>query len=187
MVVFNISPKLTIIFRGLIRRGLFRECWQATNITAILKGTPSPDRGSYCPISITTTLSMVYEKLVSYKLKKYGFRPAAQCAYRKGLCCKVALPTIFHHLQRSLDTGMESYIVQLEHSAAFDRVSRSGLVFKLKSIVVGGSVLFICREFLYNSRQRAELDGAISKWIPIAPGVPQGCVLGPLLFILYTS
>ena len=53
-----------------------------------------------------------------------------------------ALLTISHYLQKSLDTGMESYIVQPDFSAAFDRVSHRGLIFKLKSIGVGGSVLF---------------------------------------------
>ena len=83
-------------------------------------------------------------------------------AYRKGLGCTDALLTISHHLQKSLDTGIESYIVQLDFSAAFDRVSHSGLLFKLKSIGVGGGVLLsICREFS-NRRQRVVVDGATS-------------------------
>ena len=67
---------------------------------------------------------------------------------------------------------MELFKVQLDFSAAFDRGSYSGLLFKLKSIGVGDSVLSICTEFLS---------------IPIISGVPRGSVLGPLLFILYTS
>ena len=76
---------------------------------------------------------------------------------------------------------MESYIVQLDSSAAFDRMSHCGLLFKLKSIGVGGSVLSICREFLYNRRQRVVVDGVTGEWIPIVSGVLQGSVLGPLL------
>ena len=93
--------------------------------------------------------------------------------------CADSLLTISHHLQKSLDAGIESYIVQLDFSAAFDRVSHSGLLFILKSIGVGSSVLSICREFLYNRRQRVVVDGATSEWIP--------SVQVPLLFILYTS
>ena len=81
---------------------------------------------------------------------------------------------------------MEYYIVQLDFSAAFDRVSHSGLLSKLKSIGVGGSVLSICIEFL-SEEQRVVADGAASELIPIISGVPQGSVLGPLIFILYTS
>ena len=82
---------------------------------------------------------------------------------------------------------MESYVVQLDFSAAFDRVSHTGLLFKLKSIGANNSVLSICREFLSNRRQRVVVDGATNEWIPIVSGMPQGCVLGPLLFILCTS
>ena len=64
----------------------------------------------------------------------------------KALGCTDALLTISHHLQKSLDVGLESYIVQLDFSAAFDRVSHSGLIFRFKSIAVGGSVLSVCRE-----------------------------------------
>ena len=85
----------------------------------------------------------MYDKLVSHKLsslcKKYNFLPAIQFAYRKGLGCTDALLTLSHHLQRTLDTGMEimeSYNVQLDFSAALDKVSYSGLLFKLKSILV---------------------------------------------------
>ena len=79
---------------------------------------------------------------------------------------------------------MESYIDQLDFSAAFDGVSHCGLLFKLNSIGVGGSVLSICCEFISNRRQRVVVDVATSDWIPIVSGFPQGSVLGHLLFIL---
>ena len=65
MVADIIAPKLSIIFRWLIRRGSFPECWRSTNVTAIPKGAPSSDRENYHQISITPILSKVYEKLVS--------------------------------------------------------------------------------------------------------------------------
>ena len=66
-------------------------------------------------------------------------------------------------------------------------MGHSGLLFKSKSIGVGGSVLTICREFLSNRRQRVVVDGASSEWTPIVSGLPQGSVLYPLLFIIATS
>ena len=96
-----------------------------------------------------------------------GLLPATQFAYRKGLGCTDALLSIYHDLQKSLAAGMESYILQLDFSAAFDRVSHSGFLFKLKSIGVGGSVLSIRTEFLSDHRQRVVVDGAASECIPI--------------------
>ena len=107
--------------------------------------------------------------------------PAAQFAYSKDLGCTDALLTKSHHLQKSLDAGTESYFVLLDFGAAFDRVSRRGLLFKLMSIDAGGSVLSICRKFLSDRRQRVAVDDATSEWIPIVSGVPQGNVLGPLM------
>ena len=84
-----IAPKLSIIFHMVIRLGSFPECWRFANVIAIPKGAPSPDRENYRPISVTSILSNVYEKLVSRKLssvcEKYGLFPALQFAYRKGL------------------------------------------------------------------------------------------------------
>ena len=102
----------------------------------------------------------------------FFFLPAAQFSYWKGLRCTDALLTISHHLQKSLDTEMESYIVHLDFSAAFDRVSHSGLLFKLKSVGVGVSVPSICRGFLSNRRQRVVVDGGTSEWIQIVSVVP---------------
>ena len=108
----------------------------------------------------------MYEKSVSHKLssffEKYGLLPAAQFAYRKGLGCTDALLTISHPLQKYLNAGMESYIVQLDFSA-FDKVRHSGILYKFKSIGVGGSVLSICTEFLSYRRQRVVVDGAASE------------------------
>ena len=64
-------------------------------------------------------------------MRNVFFLPAAQFSYRKGLGCTDALLTISHNLQKSFDAGNESYIVQLDFSAAFDRVSHSSLLFKL--------------------------------------------------------
>ena len=82
---------------------------------------------------------------------------------------------------------MEPYIVQLDFSAAFDRVSHSGLLFKLKFIGVSGRVLSICTGFLSDCRQRVVVGGATSEWILIISGVPLGSVMVPLLFIPYSS
>ena len=68
MVADTIAPKLSKIFRGLIRRLSFPECWQSANATAIPNGAPSLNRENYGLISITPILSKVYEKLISIKL-----------------------------------------------------------------------------------------------------------------------
>ena len=90
-----------------------------------------------------------------------------------------------HTLQSALERGQEARILQIHFSAVFDRVNNLGILYKLCSVGIGGSVLSILTQFLSNRSQQVMVDGFRSKLVNVISGVPQGCVLGPLL--LYTS
>ena len=83
--------------------------------------------------------------------------------------------------------GQEARIVQIDFSAAFDRVNHQGILFKLCSVGVGVSVLSVLKQFLSNRSQYVVVHGCRSKLINIVSAVPQGSVLGPQLFLLYTA
>ena len=80
----------------------------------------------------------------------------------------------------------EARIVQIDFSAAFDRVNHQGILYKLCSVGIGGSVLSILTQFLSDRSQHVMVDGCWSKLVNVVSGVSQGSVLGPLLFLLYT-
>ena len=86
-----------------------------------------------------------------------------------------------------MDSGQNARIVQIDFSAAFDRAKHQGILYKLCSVGIGGSVLSVLIQFLSNRSQYVLVDGCRSKLVNIVPGVQQGSVFGPLLFLLYTS
>ena len=161
------------------------------NVTPIPKGPPSSSASNYRPISITPILSKVCERLVSVRLWRFmegrGALPTTQFAYRKGLGTCDALLYVAHSLQSALEMGQEARIVQIDFSAAFDRVNHQGILFKLCSVGVGGSVLSVLTQFLSNQSQYVVVDGCRSKLVNVVSGVPQGSVLSPQLFLLYTA
>ena len=91
-----------------------------------------------------------------------------------------------HTLQSALERGQEDRIVQIDFSAASDRVNHQGILYILFSVGIGGSVLSILTPFLSDRSQHVMVDGCWSKLVNVVSGVPQCSVLGPLLFLLYT-
>ena len=128
-----IAPRLIVVFRRLDRLGSFPACWTQANVTTIPKGQPSSSVANYRPISITSVLSKVYVRLVSVRLGRFmedsGELPTTQFAYRKGLGTCDALLRVSHTLQSALERGQEARVVEIDFSAAFDRVNHLGILY----------------------------------------------------------
>ena len=187
----ELAPKLAIIFRLLIKRGSFPRYWRTADVVPVPKDESCAKVSNNRPISITPILSKIFEKLLSVRLVGYfescGYLPRCQFAYRKGLGTCDALLKIVHDLQDALDGGSEARLAQLDFSAAFDRVNHEAMLFKLRTSGVGGPMLSIIEQFLSNRTQRVRVDGSYSGHVDIVSGVPQGSVLGPILFVIYTA
>ena len=101
----------------------------------------------------------------------HGVLPTTKFAYRKGLGACDALLCMSHILQSALESGQEARIVQIDFSAAFDRVNHLGILYKLCSVGIGGSVSILI-QFLSNRSHHVMADGCRSKLVNVISGVP---------------
>ena len=182
---------LSVVFRRLVRLGSFPPCRRQANATPISKCSQSFSVANCRPIFITSVLPKVSERLVSVRLGRFiehnAVLPTTQFTYRKGLGTCDALLCVFHTLQSALESRQEARIVHIDFSGAIDRVNHQGILYRLCSVGIGGSVLSILTRFLSKQSQHVMVDCCRSKLIDVVTGMPQGSVLGPLLFLLYTS
>ena len=178
------APCLGVVFRLLVRLGSFPVCWRQANVTPILKDPLSSSVANYRPISITSVLYKISEHLVSVCLGRFmecsGVLPTTQFSNRKGLGTSDALLYVSHTLQSALESGQDARTDQIDFSAAFDWVNHLGILYKLSSVCIGGSVLSILTQFLSNRPQQVMVDGCQSKLFHDVSGVPQGSV-GPVI------
>ena len=107
--------------------------------------------------------------------------------FRKCDSCVAQLLAIVHNIHKNLDNtaSTDTQGIFLDMSKAFDKVWHEGLFFKLKTYGIQGNVLSLLNDFLSERQQRVLLNGKCSAWRSITAGVPQGSVLGPLLFLIY--
>ena len=110
-----------------------------------------------------------------------------QHGFLRGRSTVTQLLEVYHNIIETVASGREVDIIYLDLSKAFDKVPHSLLLLKLNSYGISGSLLSWFSSYLTDRYQRVVLDGVYSDWLPITSGVPQGSILGPLLFLVYVN
>lgn len=185
---------LATIFNAALANCVFPQQWKDAVVIGIRKpGKPATEPSSYRPISLLNSLGKLYERIVFARLldyvntnhiipdEQFGFRARHSCVQQVHRLTEHILSRF--HQARPMPTGCLFFDV----AKAFDKVWHNGLIYKLYSLGVPDRLVHIIRDYLSNRTFRYRVEGALSSPHPIRAGVPQGSVLSPLLFSLYTS
>ena len=185
----KISPSLCRLFNLSLELGTFPDKWKDANHAPILKCESKTMVSNYRGISLLGVLSKILEKQVYNEIFgiicphlthwQHGFLPGKSTVSQ--------LSQIVHQFAVALEKRQQVDVIYLDFSQAFDRVPHEKLLFKLECLGIGGSLLAWFRSYLSGRRHRVVIDNESSDFLPVTCGVPQGSILGPLLFLLFIN
>ena len=188
-VSLYVSP-LTKLVNSAFDSSQFPESLKQALVVPLFKGGNSNDVGNYRPISILPTLSKVYERALYNRIYNYveenNFLYKNQFGFRKGMGSRDAVVGFVNGCLSVFESGEHCVVIFLDLSRAFDCVSHSILLRKLECVYgFDHCSLSLIKSFLSDRFQRVNCNGKISDNLQVERGVPQGSILGPLLFLLF--
>ena len=183
-----ISKPLAYIFNKSLSIGKFPNQWKMANIVPIHKGNENNVIKNYRPISLLSCLGKVFERCIFKYLFNYlrdnKLVSIHQSGFIPGDSTVNQLVSIHHEVCMSLENHNDIQLIFFDISKVLDKVWHTGLLHKLRCICIKGSLYHLFCDYLHNRKQRVVLNGKSSTWQTIKAGVPQGSVLGPILFLI---
>ena len=182
---------LTDLFQTSVDNGTIPNKWKEANICSVFKKGDKHNPANYRPVSLTCVCSKILEHIIHSHVMKFldehNILTDLQHGFRAKRSTETQLLLTINDISKQIDQNSNVSMAILDFSKAFDKVPHQRLLSKLSAYGIDGNLLAWFASFLNNRTQRVVCDGEISDSKQVLSGVPQGTVLGPLLFLLYVN